>query len=112
MATKTIVRRIYVPKRRSRSRSQGMTVSTAAIAGMVPLGLYAYDRYKTGGISGAASGMCAALTGWDTTSGSFDWKLMWHGTFPILIGIGVHKAASKLGINRMLAKAGIPFFRV
>jgi hypothetical protein len=31
---------------------------------------------------------------------------------PAMVGIGVHITASKLGVNRMLAKANVPYIRI
>lgn len=99
-------------KARARRRSRELTIPVAAVAGFMPLVAYTVSRGKTGGIQGALSGVCAATTGWDTTSGSWDYKLMWHGTFPIILGLLVHKIAGKMGVNRTLASANVPFLRI
>jgi len=98
-------------KSTSRRRRTQPTLPVAALAGFAPLLAYTISRAKSGGVEGAMSGICAATTGWDTTSASWQPKLMWHGTFPVMIGIGVHRLASMFGVNRALARAGIPLLR-
>jgi hypothetical protein len=39
-------------------------------------------------------------------------EYLMQGVGPIVVGVFVHKLASKLGINRGLARAGVPFLRV
>jgi hypothetical protein len=89
-----------------------MTIPLAALAGFVPLAARALDGYKGNGLYGAMDGVLSGLTGFS----SFDRK--WHADIvlqnvgPIVGGILVHKLASKLGINRALSQAGVPFLRV
>jgi len=42
----------------------------------------------------------------------FNVKHLGQGLVPLLIGIVVHKVASKLGINRKLGAAGVPVIRI
>jgi hypothetical protein len=39
------------------------------------------------------------------------WRLR-YGLLPVALGLGVHKIAGSLGINRMLSQAGIPLIRI
>lgn len=98
-------------KARAKHRSQSMTIPVAVIAGFAPMASYVLSRYQSGGASGALSGLCVATTGFDTTSGHFDWKLLASNSGPVVLGILAHKLAGRLGVNRALANAGVPFLR-
>lgn len=50
--------------------------------------------------------------GLDPGTGNFNWRWMWHGTLPLVFGVGVHMIASRLGVNRLLARSGIPILRL
>lgn len=88
------------------------TISLAIVGGFVPLALFAYDGMVTKGPVNAASRIAMRLTGYDTTQEKFYWKELVKGWTPILAGIIGHKVANKLGINRMIAQAGIPILRI
>jgi len=89
-----------------------MTIPLAAVAGFVPLASFAYDGWKVGGFDNAGRRIAQRLTGIDSTTHEFIWQELMSGWGPILVGIFAHKAANKLGINRMLASAGIPLLRL
>jgi len=89
-----------------------MTIPLAALIGFAPLTFTTVSAFKTGGVEGAARVATASLTGYNTYSKTWEYQHMWNGLFPILIGLGVHKLASKVGINRALAGAGVPFIRI
>lgn len=42
----------------------------------------------------------------------FDWNGLMHGTVPLLAGVVIHKIAGRLGVNKVLARSGVPVFRV
>ena len=46
------------------------------------------------------------------SSGKFDFNLMKKNVMPMIAGVLVHKLASMAGINRLLAKAKVPYLRV
>ena len=92
-----------------------MTIPVAVLAGFVPLGVGVYGAVRRG-MAGDTAGMTQELTirttGFNTDTKSFHWPAFWGTYGPILAGLVVHKAASRLGVNRALAKAGVPFLRV
>lgn len=113
MASKTIVRYRSRPKRRTHRRA-GFTVSAAVLAGMAPVTIYAINDLKTGGVPSLLDGLARRLTGFGTAGSGGLWepKHLASGLLPILGGVAVHKLASRMGVNRAMAKAGIPFLRV
>lgn len=88
------------------------TIPLAVIAGMVPTVVFAVEGYKVGGFENAFRRTAQRLTGYDSTANVFIWKELMAGWGPLLTGYFVHKAASRFGINRAIAKAGIPLFRI
>ena len=96
-------------------KKKQFTIPLAIVAGFLPMGFDAWNnRTDQGGLAKSiyhsASG---ALIGYDTVGRKFsmlNWKQA--GGPAIWAGFGVHYAAQKLGLNRMIARAGIPFLRI
>lgn len=88
------------------------TLPLAIVGGFVPLAMFAYDGFQTGGITNAAGRVAQRLTGWDYSHNTFVYSELAKGWFPILGGIFAHTVAQRLGINRALAKAGVPLIRI
>lgn len=101
--------------RRKRShRRKGFTLPVAAIAGFAPLagGLIERASWPNAGQE-IAKQMSRTLVGYDYTTGQFNWRWLSYGTFPIIAGLAVHKfVGGRLGVNRMLASAGVPLIRL
>lgn len=89
-----------------------MTIPVAALAGFVPLTLNVINGAKTGGLNGAGFELTRGLTGYNWQAGRWEWQAMFRGLAPIVAGIAVHKIAGKLGVNRALGRAGVPFLRI
>lgn len=115
--TRNKVRRVYVrAKRRARKANTG--VSVAVIGGFVPLVGYTLDGFNRGGsnltdkLRNGLRYMSLATIGYDFVDKKWYPGEIWKGILPVVGGVMVHKVASKLGVNRALARAGIPFLRV
>jgi len=113
MATKAIARRrrVYTVRGRSRSKAKAR-IPLAVLAGFVPLAVFGYEGFKVGGLENATRRVAQRLTGYDSTAHVFIWKELMAGWGPILTGLIVHKAAQKFGLNRAIARAGIPFVSI
>jgi len=97
---------------RGRRRSKAFTVPIAALAGLAPTVIYAADVYSKRGIVPAMSEVVRDWTGYDPETGTWAvWRLK-YGLMPAVAGILVHKLAGKVGINRALGRAGVPFLRI
>lgn len=113
MASKALrTRRIYVTRPRARRRSSGFTAPVLVLAGFMPLVNQAVIGYREGGIQRVSDRVVASLTGYDPATQQWNAAHLVHGAVPIGLGIIGHKLASKLGVNRALAQAGIPFIRL
>lgn len=95
---------------RSKSHRRGRArIPLAVIGGFVPLGLNVLNGFKTSGINGAGFELVRGTTGYNTQAGAWEWQALVRGMGPVLAGILVHKVANRLGVNGMLARAGLPF---
>lgn len=98
--------------RRSRGRRGGFTLPLAVVGGFVPLAVHAVDDYRVGGITHVGKGIAVRTTGYMVDTNQFEPKYLTQGLLPILAGLFVHKVASKVGVNRALARSGVPFVRI
>lgn len=110
---KSKVRRVYVrrPKGRGRGRG-GFTIPVAVLAGFGPMVADTIHGYQTGGLASASNDLLANVTGYDARAKAWSFGLLAKGMGPVVAGIMVHKLAGRLGVNRALAKAGVPFLRI
>jgi len=97
-------------------RRAKFTFPLAVAAGFASPVLRTIDHAKYGitGPEGAIAEFTRTMIGVNPlqTPMKFElWRLR-YGLWPVLLGLGVHKAASALGVNRMLSRAGIPFIRI
>lgn len=106
--TRTIVR---YAKRKTR-RKKGFTLPIAVLAGFVPGVANAFDAMQTYGVKGMGVQVSRDYLGFDPQTNKWYPGLMWGGTFPLILGIVVHKVASVFGVNRALGRANIPFIRI
>lgn len=111
MATKTIVRYRTAKTKRTHSKRK-FTLPLAIVAGLTPYVWHEYDLYKSGGLGEALKYASKPFVPIDPFSGKFDTCDLKWGLIPMGVGIGVHMIANKLGLNRMLGRAGIPFIRI
>lgn len=107
--TRTIVR---YRKAKTHHRRQSMTIPVAVLAGFAPLGVAMVEGFQYNGLTGVAKRVSLGLTGYNPEDKHFYPNQMFRVAGPIVAGILVHKVAGKLGINRILANAGIPLLRV
>jgi hypothetical protein len=90
-----------------------MTIPLAAIAGFIPLAGVMATSFKQGGVELAGSNLVSNLTGYDIPTKTWNFGYMQKGTIPIVAGLLAHKLiGQKLGVNRMLANAGVPYIRL
>lgn len=95
-----------------RHSKPGFTLPVAVVAGFLPLGMRAVAGWKEGGLEGASHQLIMGTTGYDHREQKFRFPAMAQGLGPILAGIMVHKLAGRLGVNRAIARAGVPFLRI
>jgi len=91
-----------------------MTIPLAIIAGLAPTAIHAADalQVNAGGPKVALARVGSRMTGYNALTGTFSGSELMMGWAPLLVGALAHKAANRLGINRMLSSAGIPLIRI
>ncbi len=92
-----------------RRRRGGMTIPLATVAGFAPLVANVIGGFRVGGPEKALDNLSAGLTGYSFQAGIWSplYALKW-GIGPILMGAFVSKLASRFGVNRVLARTGLP----
>lgn len=121
MASKAVAIRRRSPARvtyigsRPRAKKQ-FTIPLLAVAGFTPLvfgsaGIVTLARNGST-VETIAMETAASLTGYHWGAGKWGWTWAKRGMLPIALGLVGHQVASKLGFNRMLARAGIPLIRL
>jgi len=99
-------------RNKKRNGKRGFTISAAIVAGMAAPAVKLWEA-RSGGISGVAREAGRILTGFDFWNGTFNFGTMRYGLLPIVGGLAVHwLVGQKLGLNRVLGRAGIPFIRL
>lgn len=105
-------------KKQKKHRKPKTTIPVAVVLGMAPLAGSAIRGYNQGSETdqewrGVWKESLYALTGIDVDNEPhFNPSFMINGTIPILAGLGVHKLFNALGINRQLARMGVPYLRI
>ncbi len=114
MATKSKrkARRQYFARRAHHKTK--MTIPLAVVAGFAGPVTRIVQSGMSGGIKEGANEASRILLGISPFESRVTWQpyLMRYGALPIVTGLLVHKAAGMLGINRMLARSGIPLIRI
>ncbi len=118
MATKRrTVRRAASRFVRRVSHKPKFTLPLAVIAGFAgPVSsVYSHTRsYGVTGVEGGVGEFSRIMTGfnpYDVPAG-FQFYRMRYGLLPIMLGLSLHKVAGWVGLNRMLARSGIPVIRI
>ena len=96
----------YRPRRKAK-----MTLPLMVVGGFMPLASGIWER-RSSGLKGISQWAGQVLLGYNQSSGAFNMGDMRWGLYPIIAGFGLHMLASKLGINRFLARMKIPLIRL
>ena len=107
-------------KKKSHRHKRQFTLPVAVAAGFLPGVMRILTHFQNPGLHGQSNGFSAAgveasrvYLGLDPRDGSWNPGLLTLGLLPILLGGIVHRfVGGRLGVNRMLAGAGIPFLRL
>lgn len=101
-------------KSRKKRRRPQATVPLTIASSMLFVGGNTYQDYKNHGLKTSLEMLAGNMTGFRAAPGQplWDFERLKYGFLPLTAGAGMHKIASKLGINRILARAGFPLLRV
>lgn len=98
-------------KKKSHQRKKA-TFPLAIVAGLLPGVQRTITGFQSGGMKGGAQQAALVYLGYNYDTATWHPNMMWYGTAPLLLGLIVHRVASRLGVNRALAATGIPFVRL
>lgn len=99
-------------KKKNGNGKKKMTLPLAVVAGLLPGVTATVTTFQASGASAAGRTASLIYTGYDYTSGKWSLNNMKLGFMPLAVGVGIHKLAGMLGINRAIASTGIPFIRI
>lgn len=101
-------------KKATRRRRNGFTIPVAMAFPILTVGTDYVEDIQSMGFKEATRWLTGKLTGYYAQPNWPDWraKHMKHAALPIAVGFGIHWLAGKFGINRALARTGIPILRV
>ena len=98
-------------KKKTKRRARP-TIPLAVVAGFMAPARIIYRESLSNGIEGGVAATGRIFTGYDSTRGVWDFRQLQFGFGPVLMGFGIHKVATMLGVNRALGAARIPFIRI
>lgn len=98
-------------KKRQRGKRK-FTIPVAPVVGLIAGLAEPLHRARYGDWDGAIDELSLAYLGYSTRLNKWSINSMARGAAPLLMGLLVHKTASLLGVNRMLAQAGVPIIRI
>lgn len=96
-------------KKKRRRRKKQMTIPLALVAGFVPPVRVLVRERSLDDVLLQAS---MIFLGFDSSAGRWRLDALRFGTIPVLLGFFAHGVATKIGLNRMLGRSGIPFIRI
>ncbi len=99
-------------KKNNPRRNNGFRIPVAVVAGIMPTVVKIWES-RGGGISGMTREAGRILLGVDFWTGTWDFGFMRYGLLPLVGGIVVHKVVGGwLGVNRAIARSGLPIIRI
>lgn len=97
----------------SKRKKNGFTIPLFVVAPLALQGLKMAGELQRGlGAEEVLDRFTYAYTGFSPRLMSWKWERLKIGLFPLLGGIVAHKVATKLGVNRALSSAGVPWIRM
>jgi hypothetical protein len=111
MAKKSITR-WRTRRATSHHRRPGFTLPLAIVAGLSVPAVQMWEA-RSGGLSAVSRTASKVMTGYDYSTGTFKLSDMSMGLVPVIVGYMVHwLIGGRLGVNRAIARTGIPFIRI
>ena len=120
-STKKNKKRNPTKKGVNRTAKRKFTLPAALVSGVAlgfvikpdPTWYSPYEAVKNGRFDIAIKNYATNMIGYRADTGAiFDTKIGMKGLWALIGGFLIHKAASMLGLNRALGRAGIPYLRV
>ncbi len=102
---------VVVEQTKKRARKQ--TIPLAIGLGLMPLVSSIPSDFKVGGMHEVNKVLILKMTGWnvDRKTDRFQSEWLGRGLLPLIAGFMIHKYVGKK-VNPILARAGVPLFRI
>jgi hypothetical protein len=102
--------------RNSAPRKAKFTIPLAVVGGFLPIATFTYQQVKSGGIN-SLQYVTKRIIPYDKDAnggkGAISTQYLGQGLYPIIAGWLIHYlVGGKLGVNRMLSRAGVPLIRL
>ena len=105
--------RRYYPRLSRRGSSHKTTIPLAIVGGFVPFVAHTYRNYQSGGAAHAMTYFAKPFVPFDPVNGRMDTSKLCYGLYPVALGFLVHwLVGNKLGVNKALGRAKVPFLRI
>lgn len=102
----------YMTKKKGKGSKSKITIPISIVAGLYAGMIVPIDQAMKGNYKGAAEQLVRNYTGIDPLTNVFTLDRLKVGLIPLLVGAIVHIAAGKLGVNRAIARTGLPVIRI
>ena len=89
-----------------------MTIPIAPMVGLAAGMIGPIEQAIDGRYYDAFRDVCINYTGYNPQAKGWAWGNLKVGLYPLIAGLLVHRGASMLGINRILAASKVPLLRV
>lgn len=101
-------------KKKSRRSKRSVALPLTIVSSLGYVAGNTYGDIKRNGLETGTAMFFGNFTGFRSAPNQPQWDAsrLKYGLIPMLLGVGVHKVASKLGLNRALASSGIPWIRI
>jgi hypothetical protein len=90
--------------------------STIPLGIVLPIAYTGYEAIKRGmdthNPMQTGALLVAGYTGFNPLTKNFDYRLLKYGALPLGLGYLAHVVANKVGLNRALGRAGVPWIRI
>ncbi|GAH95283.1 unnamed protein product [marine sediment metagenome] len=100
------------PGPRRRRKKNSFTLPLGIVVPMAHIGLHNLEIIKQFGFKTGMEQLMRWFGADIRKKEIFSTEHLQWGLYPFAIGVGVHYAARRLGVNRALSRAGIPFIRI
>lgn len=97
---------------RSRKMTIPMAVALPVAATALDVGSRLIQAYVITPNAGEQNALIEKVTGWNGATRTWNTNQIIGTYAPMAVGAVIHKAANYFGVNRMLAQAKLPLFRV
>lgn len=99
-------------KKNHKRHSNSVTLPLTVVAGFAVPARRVIYHIQTGGIYEGLAEISRDFIGLEPSNGSWNFSHLRYGALPVVVGLTFHKIATAIGLNRWLARSGVPLIRI